>query len=83
MRRLIEVAHRSKPSLLPPIPGVRTPRKWMNFYTRVQSRFALGHTLKLLFHVDVSQPAGISAQKIEETKSALRELGLDDEIYKS
>ena len=52
----------------------------MNFYTKVLSRFALGHNLKLSLHVDVSQSAGISTQKIEETKGALRELGLGDQL---
>jgi hypothetical protein len=55
-------------------------QKWMNFYTRVLSRFALGHKLKLSLHVEVSQDSGISEQKIEETKGALRELGLGEEI---
>ena len=33
-----------------------------------------GHNLKLSLHVEVSQSAVISAQKIEETKGALRKL---------
>ena len=47
---------------------------------KVLSKFALGHNLKITVHVDVAQSAGISEQKIEETRSALRELGLGDDI---
>lgn len=55
-------------------------QKWMNFYTKVLSKFALGHKLKITLQMDVSQDAGISKQKVEETKVALRELGLGDEV---
>jgi hypothetical protein len=55
-------------------------QKWTNFYMKVLSKFALGHNLKITVHVDVAQSAGISEQKIEETRSALRELGLGDDI---
>ena len=56
------------------------PQKWMNFYTKVLSKFAGGKGLKLTLSVEVTQEGGISTQKIEETKAALRELGLDDNI---
>ena len=46
----------------------------------VLSKFALGHNLKITVHVDVAQSAGIPEQKIEETRSALRELGLGDQL---
>ena len=52
----------------------------MNFYTKVLSRFAAGKGLKLILNVEVSPEEGISTQKIEETKIALRELGLDDDV---
>ena len=52
----------------------------MNFYTKVLSRFALGHQLKLSLHVEVANEQGISEQKIEETKGALRELGVDEKV---
>lgn len=55
-------------------------QKWMNFYTKVLSKFAIGHKLKIILQMDVSQDTGISKQKIEETKVALRELGLGDEV---
>jgi hypothetical protein len=31
-------------------------------------------------NVEVKQAAGISSQKIEETKTALRELGMEDNV---
>jgi len=55
----------------------------MNFYTKVLSRFAAGTGLKLTLKVEVSSEAGIATQKVEETKVALRELGLSDDIETS
>ena len=55
-------------------------QKWMNFYTKVLSKFASGKGLKISLHVEVAPEGGLSTQKIEETKVALRELGLDDEV---
>ncbi|MBV6627856.1 MAG: ATP-binding protein [Rivularia sp. (in: Bacteria)] len=60
--------------------GTITPQKWMNFYTRVLSKFAANKNLKLTIEVSVSVEGDISAQKIEETKVALQELGLDGDI---
>lgn len=60
--------------------GEITPQKWINFYTKVLSRFAAGSGLKLTVSVEVSQEDGISSQKLEDTKTALRELGLKDDI---
>ena len=56
------------------------PQKWMNFYTKVLSKFAGGKGLKLTLSVEVAEEGGISTQKIEETKAVLRELGLDDNV---
>jgi len=55
-------------------------QKWMNFYTKVLSRFAASKGLKLTVSVEASPEDAISAQKLEETKVALRELGLKDDI---
>jgi hypothetical protein len=60
--------------------GAITPQKWMNFYTRVLSKFAANKNLKLTIEVSISVEGDISAQKIEETKVALQELGLDGDI---
>lgn len=55
-------------------------QKWMTFYNKVLTKFAVGSGLKLSVKVEVSQPDGISTQKIDETKVSLRELGLDDHL---
>jgi len=55
-------------------------QKWMNFYTKVLSKFAGGKGLKITINVEVSPEGGVSTQKIEETKVALRELGLNDDL---
>jgi hypothetical protein len=55
-------------------------QKWMNFYTKVLSKFAANSGLKLKLTVEVSPEGGVSQQKVEETKAALRELGLGDDI---
>ena len=60
--------------------GEIPPQKWMNFYTKVLSKFAASKGLKLTVKFDLSSDGVISQQKIEETKVALRELGLDDQI---
>jgi len=60
--------------------GEISPQKWMNFYTKVLSRFATAGGLKLTVTVDVNPPAGSSVSMVEETKVALRELGLPEEV---
>lgn len=60
--------------------GEIAPQKWMNFYTKVLSRFATTGGLKLTLKVEVVPPGGLAASKVEETKVALRELGLHENI---
>lgn len=55
-------------------------QKWMNFYTKVLSRFGATTGLKLTLRVEIAPPGGVSPQKVDETKVALRELGLKDSI---
>jgi hypothetical protein len=67
------------------IAGVRwsgevPPQKWMNFYTKVLSRYTATPGLKLTVAVEVSPSDGLSQQSLEEMRSALRELGLDDRV---
>ena len=52
----------------------------MNFYTKVVSRFAAGRGVRLTITLEATPEGGISKQKLEETKSALRELGLDPDV---
>jgi len=51
-------------------------QKWMNFYTRVLARFATQPDLKLKVRFEVAED--VSRQKADETRVALRELGLDE-----
>lgn len=60
--------------------GEVPPQKWMNFYTKVLSRFVTGSGLKLRVNVEVAPQDGLSRQKLDETKSALRELGLNEDV---
>jgi hypothetical protein len=74
---------------MPPIPA-NIPRlvwngdvphqKWMNFYTKVLSKFAATAGLKLTLRVEVAPAEGVSPQKVDETKVSLRELGLKDTL---
>jgi hypothetical protein len=50
----------------------------MNFYTKVLSKFAASAGLKLTLRVEVSPAEGVSPQN--ETRVALRELGLKDSL---
>ena len=52
----------------------------MNFYTKVLSRFVTGGGLKLKVEIEVKSEEGISQQKVEQTKVALRELGLNEDV---
>ena len=61
--------------------GTIPPQKWMNFYTKVLSKFAASKGLTLTVRFELSADEAISQQKIEETKVALRELGLDDRVH--
>jgi hypothetical protein len=60
--------------------GEIPPQKWMNFYTKVLSKFASARGLKLTVKVEVAPEGGLSKQKLDETKSALRDLGLNDDV---
>lgn len=52
----------------------------MNFYTKVLSRFATAGGLKLTVTVDVDPPGGTTVSRVEETKVALRELGMSEDV---
>ena len=55
-------------------------QKWSTFYNRVLAKFAVGQGLKLTVNVEVAPDDGVSKQKIDETRTSLRELGLDDDL---
>lgn len=55
-------------------------QKWMNFYTKVLTKLGVGTGLKLTVNVEYKSDKSVSPQKLEEVRSALRELGLDDKL---
>ncbi|MDG6219388.1 MAG: AAA family ATPase, partial [Candidatus Thermoplasmatota archaeon] len=55
-------------------------QKWTNFYMKVLTKLASDSVLKLTLNVEVLNEKGISKQKLEEIKIALRELGLSDDL---
>ncbi len=55
-------------------------QKWMNFYTKVLSRFASADGLKLTVTFEVPAEGEQGKAKAEEAKSGLKELGLDDNV---
>lgn len=60
--------------------GEVLPQKWMNFYTKVLSKFATGSGMRLTVTVEVAPSGGLASTKLEETRNALRELGLDETV---
>ena len=69
----------------PTTPGIRWRgelplNKWMNFYMKVLSRFA--HTPGVILRVEFEVPTGdgLTDTKVEETRTALRELGLNETV---
>jgi hypothetical protein len=60
--------------------GEVPPQKWMVFYTKVLTKFAIGGTLKLRVVVEAEPSSGVSKQQSEDTRSALRELGLSQDV---
>ena len=58
--------------------GTVPPQKWMNFYTKVLTRFASSPELKLEVSIEVLIDGEQAQSKADETKSGLKELGLDD-----
>ncbi len=56
------------------------PQKWMNFYTKVLSRFASSKDLKLSVTFEVPADGEQGTTKANEAKTGLKELGLDDDV---
>lgn len=58
--------------------GTVPPQKWMNFYTKVLTRFAASKDLKLEVSFEVPVDRDHAQSKVDETRSGLKELGLGD-----
>lgn len=61
--------------------GEVPPQKWMNFYTKVLSRFASSPGLKLQVTFEVPAEGDPGQAKADEARSGLKELGLSDEVH--
>ncbi|MDR2346497.1 MAG: DUF499 domain-containing protein [Planctomycetaceae bacterium] len=55
-------------------------QKWTSFYSKVLSKLVQGNEITLNLQLSVTSNNGISQQTIKEINSALRELGLENEI---
>ena len=60
--------------------GVIDTKKWNVFYTKILAKFASNPSLKITIKFEVEDEALILEQKKEETKTALRELGFDENL---
>ena len=60
--------------------GTVPPQKWMNFYTKVLSKFANAQGLKIEVHFEVKVNQEHADAKASETRSGLKELGLGDQV---
>jgi hypothetical protein len=56
------------------------PQKWINFYTKVLSRFAANPGLKLRVTFDVPAEGEQGQAKADVARSGLKKLGLDDDV---
>lgn len=53
-------------------------KKWNVFYTKVLAKFAANPNLKITVSFEVEEDASYAEQRKEETKTALKEMGLDE-----
>ena len=60
--------------------GAVPSQKWMNFYTKVISKFANAQGLKIEVNFEVKVDQEHADAKAGETRSGLKELGLDDNV---
>ncbi len=60
--------------------GTIPPRKWMNFYTKVITKFASSPGLTLRVSLEAPAEGESASAKIDDIKIALRELGLDEYV---
>jgi hypothetical protein len=60
--------------------GLIDTKKWNVFYTKILAKFVSNSSLKITIKFEVDEETISAEQKKEDTKTALRELGLDDDI---
>lgn len=87
-RLVIRPEHVALKPVEPPPSGPQTiswqgdvpPQKWMNFYTKVLTRFASSRDLKLTVRFEVPADGDQGRTKADETRAGLKELGLEDDV---
>jgi len=62
--------------------GDVAPQKWTNLYMKVLSKLVSVGDVKLRVEIEAVPKDGLTDQQVEETKAALRGLGLNDEVAK-
>ena len=62
--------------------GEIPPQKWTNFYMKVLTKLVSLGGLKLTVTIESSPDQGITDQQLEETRTALRGLGLNEQVQK-
>ena len=63
--------------------GQVPPQKWMHFYSKVLATFVSAGDLTVTVSINAAPKGGVSPQLVEETKSALREMGLAPDVESS
>ena len=63
--------------------GTIPPQKWMNFYTKVVSKYASNPHLKLTVGFEVPVEGDEAGTREQDARTALRELGLSDDATAS
>ena len=79
------------PPTPPPPQGEKTLRwsgeiptqKWMNFYTKVLTKLVTAGGLKVSVSIDSKPEGGVSERQVEDVKTSLRGLGLNDSVDSS
>lgn len=75
-----------EPPPLPTVPrkltwsGELAPQKWTNLYMKVLTKLVSGGDLKIRVSIEATLKEAVADQQVEETKAALRGLGLDDNV---
>jgi hypothetical protein len=60
--------------------GEVAPQKWSQLYMKVLTKLVAGGDVRLKVDIEATLKDGATDQRLEETKAALRELGLSDDV---
>ena len=60
--------------------GEVAPQKWTNLYMKVLTKFVASGDLKIRVSIEAPLKKDLADQQVEETKAALRGLGLNDDV---